>query len=249
MHFRRTFIAVASLLAGIVTSHAETLKVGATPTGVPVTFLDTKSQKITGMMIDIVSAIGREAGFDAEVQPVDWVSLIPALTSNRIDMIAAAMSITDERKKVVAFSDPVFPYGEALVVKRDDARPYDDTLAATKGGVIGVQQGTRPVPALQQMSGIGELRVYENAADMLRDLQLGRLQAVIVDRVVMAYRLHEGTFPDLKLAEGYKSQFSAPLGLAFRKSDERLVQRVNAALKILKDRGEIDAIAAKWHVE
>jgi len=239
-----------SLLFSVTTTiaNAETLKVGSTPTGVPFTFLDTDTQKITGMMVDLVTAVGQNAGFDVDVQAVDWVSLIPALTAGRIDIISAAMSITDKRKEVVDFSDPVFPYGEGMVVRVDDNRVYTQALTQTAGGTIGVQQGTLSHLGLKDREGIGEVRVYENSADILRDLSLGRLQAGFVDRPIVSYRLYEGKFPDLKLANGYESQFSSPLGLAIAKGQPELMARINAAIAELQADGEIDALAAKWHI-
>lgn len=238
-----------TLSAGFSALHAETLKVGGTPTGAPFTYLDTNTQSITGMMIDLARSVGREAHFDVEVQTVDWVSLIPALTSGRIDMISAAMSITDARKQVVDFSDPVFPYGEGLVVRKDDKLTYGEDLKETAGGVIGVQQGTLTQIGLQKMSGIGRLQVYENTADMLRDLSLGRLQVAFVDRPIMIYQFSQGKFPDLALSPNYRSQFAAPLGLAIKKGNPQLLARINAALAKLQASGEIEALAKKWHVD
>lgn len=246
----KSLIAAAILALGAALPlSAEVIKVGSTPTGVPFTFLDVGSNKITGMMVDVVDAIGREAGFTADVQAVDWVSLIPALTSSRIDVIAAAMSITEERKKVVAFSDPIFPYGEGLVVKADDDTPYTASLTETAGKIIGVQQGTRYHTDLQGMTGIGEIRVYENVADIMRDVQLGRIQAGIADKPIMGYQIGAGKFPGLKLAPTYQSQFTAPLGLALRQDDTALLGRINEGLAKIKASGELDGLIKKWNLE
>src|SRR5215217_248199 len=69
----------------------QTLKVGSTPTGIPFTFLDTQTNKIQGIMVDIAAAIGKDAGFEVQIEPMQFSALIGSLTSNRIDLIAAAM--------------------------------------------------------------------------------------------------------------------------------------------------------------
>lgn len=240
-------IAALSLTAGIAS--AETLKVGSTPTGVPFTFLDIGKNEITGMMVDVVNAIGAHAGFEADVQSTDWASLIPALNSGRIDMIAAAMSITEERKEIVDFSDPVFPYTEGLVVRADDATAYSAALTETAGKVIGVQQGTSFHKALEAREGIGELKVYENIADIMRDVELGRIVAGVADFPIMAYQIGEGKFPGLKLAEGYEPQISAPLGLAISKGQPELLARINQGLATIRENGEMDALATKWNLD
>ncbi|NDW06583.1 transporter substrate-binding domain-containing protein [Jiella sp. 40Bstr34] len=236
--------AVFALTAG--TAQAETLKVGSTATGIPFTFLDVGKNEITGMMVDVVKAIGNHAGFEPDVQSVDWVSLIPALESGRIDMIAAAMSITDARKKVVDFSDPIFPYGEGLVVRADDDTRYSADLHETVGKVIGVQQGTNFHKVLEARKGIGEIKVYENIADIMRDVQLGRIAVGLADYPIMSYQIGIGKFPDLKMVEGYESQISAPIGVAIKKGQPELLARINAGLATIKENGELDALAKKW---
>lgn len=97
----------------------DTLKVGSTPSGVPFTFLDVTTNKIDGVMVDIVNAIGEAEGFTPDVEATQWSALIPSLTSGKIDVIAAAMYATEERAKVVAFTEPVYSYGEGLFVAKD----------------------------------------------------------------------------------------------------------------------------------
>ncbi len=75
------------------------LRVGATPTGLPFTFLDTKTNTIQGVMVDLVNAVGKEAGFAVAVEPLQFSTLIPALTASKIDIISAAMFITPSARR------------------------------------------------------------------------------------------------------------------------------------------------------
>jgi len=157
MKIRRFLTGLAFVLAataGLSSAHSETLKVGSTSTGVPFTFLDIKTQQIDGMMVDVIDAVGEKAGFTPQVSAVDFASLIPSLRSNRIDIISAAMLSTPTRAKVIDFSDPVFPYGEGLIVKKDDDTEYSQQLTQTKGKVIGAQQGTIYLEQLRKMDGV-----------------------------------------------------------------------------------------------
>src|SRR2546421_11054599 len=102
----------AALLANVAGAHAQSvMKVGSTPTGIPFTFLDTKTNTIQGVMVDLVTEIGKDAGFTVQIEPMQFSTLIPSLTSSKIDIIAAAMFITAPRKEVVDFSDPIYTYG------------------------------------------------------------------------------------------------------------------------------------------
>src|SRR5262245_66682000 len=98
-------------------------------------------------MVDIVRAIGEDAGFSTEVKMLPFNALIPSLTSGRIQLIAAAMVITPARREIVEFSDPVYSYGEALIVPANDATAYE-TLEELKGKVVGAQVGTVYIDAL-----------------------------------------------------------------------------------------------------
>src|SRR5882757_9583527 len=89
---------------------APTYTVGATATGVPFTFLDVKTNSIQGLLVDAISATGKAAGFDVDVQQTTFSSLIPSLTTKKIDIISAAMLKTPARQQVVDFSDTVYSY-------------------------------------------------------------------------------------------------------------------------------------------
>src|SRR5207244_10413527 len=118
-------VAVAAIAAGLPASAQQVLKVGSTPTGVPFTFLDTKTNSIQGIMVDLITEIGKDAGFAVQIEPMQFSTLIPSLTSSKIDIISAAMFATAARKEVIDFSDAVYTYGEELVVRNTDAKNTD----------------------------------------------------------------------------------------------------------------------------
>src|SRR5690606_41398459 len=94
--------ALAAALALGGAAQAQTVwKVGSTPTGSPFTFLDTKTNSMEGVMVDIVKAVGKEAGFEVQIEPMAFSALIGSLTSKRIDIVSAAMFITPQRQQVV----------------------------------------------------------------------------------------------------------------------------------------------------
>src|SRR6516225_3418050 len=110
--FVQAAIAALVLTAAAPGMAQQVLKVGSTPTGVPFTFLDTKSNSIQGVMVDLITAIGKDAGFQVQVEPMQFSALIASLTSNKIDIISAAMFVTPARKEVIDFSEPFYSYGE-----------------------------------------------------------------------------------------------------------------------------------------
>ena len=105
--FRTTIAAIAMAVFSTAASAQTVFNVGSTPTSVPFAFIDVKSNSPQGMMIDVIEAISKEVGFKIEFQPMPFSALIPALTSGKIDIIAAAITASPERAKVVDFSQDV----------------------------------------------------------------------------------------------------------------------------------------------
>ncbi len=214
--------AALALAAAAPGSAQQVLKVGSTPTGVPFTFLDTKTNSIQGVMVDLITEVGKDAGFQVQIEPMQFSALIPSLTSNKIDIISAAMFATAARKEVIDFSDAVYTYGEGLLVPKTDKKDYA-TPEALKGEVVGAQVGTAFVDALKKTGLFSEVKVYDTIPD-----------------------LKQGGFPEVRLVESYKPTIVGTVGIGVRKADQELLQKINASLAKLKANGAVDKILDKW---
>ena len=95
------------------------MRVATEPSFAPFEFQKEGSKEFTGFDIDLIRAIGKQAGYKVEIQNMGFDALIPALTSGNIDVAIAGMSITEERKKVITFSDPYYPSGLIVMVNKD----------------------------------------------------------------------------------------------------------------------------------
>src|SRR5712692_5766825 len=241
-------VAVLALAAAVPGSAQQVLKVGSTPTGIPFTFLDTKNNSIQGVMVDLITEIGKDAGFQVQIEPMQFSALIPSLTSSKIDIISAAMFATAVRKEVIDFSDPVYTYGEGLLVPRTDAKAYT-SQEDLKGEVVGAQVGTAFVDALKKTGLFSEVKVYDTIPDILRDVNTGRLKAGFADYPILAYNLKQGGFPEVRLVESYKATILGSVGIGVRKSDGELLKKIDAGLAKLKVDGRLKTILAKWGLE
>ncbi len=236
------------VFVGSLASAQAPLRVGSTPSGIPFTFLDTKTNKISGVMVDLINEIGKDQGIAVEINAMAWGSLIAALQGNKIDVIAAAMYITPPRQEVVDFSDPIYTYGEGLFVAASDAKDYK-TYEDLKGEVVGVQIGTAYVKPLQASGLFKEVKVYDSISDIMRDVNLGRIKAGFGDYPIVAYQLGQGAFPETRLVKGYKSVWVGSVGIAVRKGDKATIDKINAALRKFKADGTIDRILARWNLK
>lgn len=249
MKLKSLAVSLVSTIAIALSASAQAqqvIKVGSTPTGVPFTFLDTKTNTIEGAMVDIIKAVGKEAGFTVQIEPMPFSALIGSLTSKRIDLISAAMFITPARQEVVAFSEPIYRYGEGLMLSNKAEKKTYGSFADFKGMTVGVQVGTAFVDPLKKTEGIKEVKLYDGSADMIRDLNAGRIEAGLLDYPIAAYILSQGNNPNVQLDKSYKSTVMGSIGIAASKDNPQLLEKVNAALTKLKANGTVETILKKW---
>ncbi len=248
IQFAAASLCMAAGLLAAAPAGAETLKVGATSTGIPFTFLDVKTGKIEGMMVDVANAVAKASGDQAEITQTVFSALIPSLTTKKIDFISAAMIQTPARAEVVDFTDPVYDkYGDGLIVKQGetaDIKSLDDL----QGKTLGVQAGTVYYNIATKKGGFKAIRTYDSIADMARDLALGRIDAGLGDKPIMAYQIKTGNLKGVELAPHYVSIQVGHISLVVRKGDAKLLKTLNAGIAKIKANGDLDKIIAKWGI-
>lgn len=221
------------------------LVIGSTSTGVPTTFLNPQTGEIQGIMVDVARSVADRLGLRLKVVETPWASLIPSLQGKKIDLIAAAMYITEKRKEVIDFSVPVYPYCETLVVAADNPGTFR-TLDDLKGMTVAGQVGTVYIDGLQKHGGFKDVKVYDSIGDILLDITHGRVQAGVVDGPVAAYLVK--TKPEFKarLSKDYRPTMCGEIGIGIRKEDKGLLAEINTIVEQMKARGEVEKILAKW---
>jgi polar amino acid transport system substrate-binding protein len=216
--------------------------VGSSPTGVPFSFVDPWTNALAGSMVDTARAVVTAIGMRADFQITPFAALIPSLTAGKIDVIAAAILRTPEREKIVAFSDPVYAYAGALVVRGENAHDYPD-LASLAGLRVGAQVGTRFVDQLATAH-VTQISTYDGLSDMLRDLGIGRIDAAYGDEPILRYQLRVGPHRDVRLVEGFRAPAREELCLVLRKGDPRL-PGIDTAIAKLRQ-AAIPQIISHW---
>jgi len=220
------------------------LRIGSTVTGVPATFLDTQSGKVVGIMVDVGQAIAEHLGGELEVVETQWAALIPSLDTHKIDLICAAMYITDKRKKVIDFSDPVYPYCEALVVKASDTKNYK-SIEDLQGLRVGAQVGTVYTKGLEER-GVVNVNIYDNIGDVLLEITNGRIDAFVGDGPVARYLAKTKPEFKVRVVESYEPVMCGQIGVGVNKADAKLLQEVNKVVEELHKSGRMDEILKKW---
>ncbi len=216
------------------------LRVATEPTFAPFEFTDDKGEFV-GFDMDLIRAMGKEAGYKVEIQHIGFDALIPSLQTNIIDCAASGITITEARSKVVTFSAPYYTAGLQVLVSVDntDIKGYTDL----KGKKIACQIGTTGENKSRQVDG-ATVVAYNTNVEACMELVNGGADAVINDAPVIAFYLKTPAgkkckaVGDILEAEEY--------GFAFNKNNVKLIKDMNKALATLKKNGEYDRIYAKW---
>jgi polar amino acid transport system substrate-binding protein len=246
MRFKTVLASVFALSIGCAAlpAGAETLRIGTEAQGIPFAFLNDQNE-IDGFMVELIRAIGQKAGFEVQMEPMEFSALIASLTSGKIDLISAAMYNTPKRAEVIDFSDPVYSFGEGMIVPKDDTKDYK-SFKEMEGQTVGAQLGTVYIAALEEAGIFEEVKVYDTIPAIMNDVNAGRIKAGFADYPVMSYYLGLGQFPDVRLVKSYEAALPGKIGIATKQGDTERMTKINAAIKEMKDSGELDKLIEKW---
>ncbi len=220
---------------------ASKLRVGASIDFAPFEFQDEGQKDYQGFDMDLIRAVAKEMGSEAEIQNIGFDGLIPALQAKNIDVIISGMTINDERKEKVAFSDPYYQSGLTIVVKKDNADI--NSFKDLAGKTVAVQIGTTSAKEVKKNPDI-QVKELNSSADTFLELKAGGVQAVVNDRPVNDYYIAKSGEKDVRVVNELLT--SEDYGIAMAKDNQELQKKVDEALKKLKENGKYDEIYKKW---
>lgn len=203
---------------------------------------DPASGNVEGFDIDIAKALAKQILGDetkVELKEVTSKTRIPMLQNGDIDIIIATMTITDERKEQVDFSDVYFEAGQSLLVKNDSAITGLESLSGVK--VLAVK-GSTSAQNIREKAPDAEVLEFDNYQDAFTALKAGKGEALTTDNIILIGM--QQTDNSFQLVGGNFT--SEPYGMAIRKGDTAFVEEVNTLLKSMKDSGEYDTLHEKW---
>jgi len=198
-----------------------------------------KNGQRTGFDIELVEALGEVMGKKIEWIDIDFKGLIPALQAGRADIAVSAIYITDDRKKVVDFTDAYYAGGLVVLTKKDG--PIK-TLADLDGRKVSVQVGTKSVNYLRDNYPKVQRIEVEKNQEMFNLVQIGRSDAAVTGKP--AAKLFAQSTSDLTVLE--EQITTEDYGIAVPKNQPELTQALNAALATLKANGAYARIVHKW---
>ena len=222
------------------------LVVATDATMIPMVFM-TDDNRIDGFEMDLMKAIAGKAGFEWEMINVEWAGLFGGLITRKYDMAISSITILDERKKRMAFSIPYLKSGIALVVRKEMEGVHSLEDVKTQNLLVGAQIGTTAYFFLEKDPDIRK-KGYQMYGHAVTNMINGNIDAVIGESTGTLYYKNQNLeyFRKIKMVgEIMTKEF---YGIAMKKDDPELLEKVNGALRVLLENGAIQALHDKWEL-
>ncbi|MRN38709.1 basic amino acid ABC transporter substrate-binding protein [Neisseria sp. N95_16] len=204
--------------------------------------------KVEGFDVDLMDAMAKAGNFKVEYKHQPWESLFPALNNGDVDIVMSGVTITDDRKQSMDFTDPYFEITQVVLVPQ--GKPISSSEDLKNLNKVGVVTGYTGDFSVSKLLGNDSPKIarFETVPLVIKELENGGLDAVVSDSAVIANYVKNNptkgmdfiTLPDFTV-ENY--------GIAARKGDEATVQMLNDALKKVRESGEYEQIKAKYFAD
>ncbi|MDG0798781.1 transporter substrate-binding domain-containing protein [Pectobacterium punjabense] len=210
----------------------------------------TSNGKIEGFEVDLINDLCKRINEECTVVSQSWEGIIPALLAKRYDAIMSGISITEERKKQIDFTHPYSTTPSWLVGSEamfKNITTSDAAIAALKGKSLGVQRGTIQQAIADntfRQQGV-EIKEYDTDDNLKIDLEAGRLDAVLGVSVNLTPLL-EGQHQDTFIRFGPEITDEGGIGIALRKDEQALKEKLNNAIDAAIHDGTVSALSIKW---
>jgi polar amino acid transport system substrate-binding protein len=238
-----SILAALGLLLGACSpggAASETVRVATDATWPPFEMVDEASKELIGFDIDLMNAIAEKENLTIEYVNVGFDPLLAGMAQCQYDAAISAMTITEERKQSMLFSDSYFAAGQVVTVRADEtAITGKDSLS---GHSVGAQIGTTGAIEAEKIEGV-EFKAYDSIDLAFQDLMNGQVDAVIADNPLALGFIGKNsdrlkTAGDVFTAEDY--------GIAVCNQNQELLEKINRGLAAVKEEGLIDELTEKW---
>ena len=217
---------------------AGTLTMGTNASFPPYEYVDDNG-KIVGIDAEIAQAIADKLGMKLEIKDMEFESLVPAVKAKSIDLALAGMTVNEERKQSVNFSDSYSTGVQVVIVKENSEIKTVDDL---KGKKIGVQAGTTSDTYCSEDFGEENVKQFSNGSLAVAALANGQVDCVVIDNEPA--KNYVAANSGLKILD--TEYVTEDYAIAISKDNDELLKKVNNALKELKEDGTVDKIVGKY---
>lgn len=200
--------------------------------------------EIVGFSVDIMNAVAEKGGFKVKFINTPWEGIFNSLLQGDRDLLISSITITDERKQTMDFSDPYFDAMQLIAVKADSKVAKFADLKKLK---VGVQTGTTGDGVVSDLLGktSTSVRRFESTPLALKELEAGGVDAVVADNGVVVHYVANNPGAKFKTVSDTGSFAPERYGIAVKKGNAELLEKINQGLAAIKADGSYDAIYRK----
>lgn len=219
------------------------LVVATDATWPPMEFVDEGTKEIIGFDIDFMNEVAKAGGFTVEFKNTAWDGIFAGLAAGKYDAIISSVTITEERKKEMDFSDSYINAGQVLIVQKETSGVT--VLADLKGKTVGAQIGTTGSFEVEKVSGV-TLKTYDEIGLAFEDLVNGRLEGVVADTPVAAdFALQNESYKGkLKIVgESFTEEY---YGIAVQKGNTEALEAINRGNAKVVGTATFERLEKKW---
>ena len=199
---------------------------------------------VVGFELDLAKAVAKEMNAEVKVETMHFGEIISAVENKKVDMGISAITIRDERKKHVAFSDPYYKMsGYSIIVKKDSGLRGE---GAIKGKTVATLQGSTSEAKVKEM-GPAKIKSMGDYNGVFDAVEKGEADAGITDEPASIYGLKAGRASKLTIVGLIPAEDN--FGIAVSKDNQKLADEVNRALKKVMSDGTYDELSKKWFFE
>ncbi|MGZ5130013.1 MAG: basic amino acid ABC transporter substrate-binding protein [Caldimonas sp.] len=200
--------------------------------------------EIVGFDIDVVKAVAQKAGIEVKFVNTPWEGIFNALKQGDRDLLVSSITITDERRQSMDFTDPYFDAHQLIAVKADSKVAHFDELKSLK---VGVQTGTTGDDAVSKLQGKNspDIKRFESTPLALKELETGGIDAVVADNGVVVNYVKNNAGNRFRTVDD-PAFVPEHYGIAVRKGDAELLGKLNQGLAAIRADGSYDRIYAAY---
>ena len=192
---------------------------------------------IGGFDVDIANEIAKKIGVELAIQEMDFDALVAALPAGKIDLVISGMNPTEERAKVVDFSEIYYNSKHGVLVRAEDADKYK-TFADLEGAKVGAQLGSTQEQIAKSEIPNADLQLLANVNNLILELKSGKVDAIVMEKPVAEMAVK--TNPELAVGEPTYEEKTGGNAVGIAKGNEELLAKVNEVIKELNETGKMD---------
>ena len=197
---------------------------------------------IGGFDVDIANEIANKIGVNLVIQEMDFDALVSALPAGKVDLVISGMNPTEERAKVVDFSDIYYNSQHGILVRTEDADKYK-TFADLEGAKVGAQLGSTQEQIAKAEIPNADLQLLANVNNLILELKSGKVDAIVIEKPVAEMAVKNN--PDLAVGKPTYEEQTGGNAVGIAKNNPQLLAKVNEVITELNESGKMDEYIAK----